>query len=244
MGGAGDHHLLGDQAVGDAELLGGVVDADVHSLFGRALISPLRQPHRQPGAAARRVDDEVGFTNVDRIVTRTQQHTGHPLSRSVEPRLLHGATHDLHVVDVAHPFAQLPFQMRPAGHVCGEFLAQGMPGPQDVPRGAEVDAVGPVFQHGHARGRHVFQQARKKVVELDRPAGHQHVQMLVLGHRRAVCRCARQLVALENRHPAEKVRKHPRSTQSGDARPDDDRVLPRVCSGPAHPGRVPSTVRS
>ena len=102
MGGAGDHHLLGDQAIGDAELLGGVVDADVHGLLERALVSPLRQPHRQPGATARRVDDEVGAHEIARVseVGGIQQHTGHPTLRTVEPRLGHRAPHDLHVVQL------------------------------------------------------------------------------------------------------------------------------------------------
>jgi hypothetical protein len=65
--------------------------------------------------------------------------------------------------------------MWPAGHVSGEFVAQGAPRAEDMARGAKVDAVRPVLQHGHTRGHHVVQQARKQAVELDCPAGHQEV---------------------------------------------------------------------
>ncbi len=212
VGGPGDHHLLRDQAFRDAELVGGVVDADVHDFFDRALISPLRQPHRQPGTPARCVDDEAGGYELWDLwvaafgVGGIQQHTGHPLVRAVEPRLGHGAPHDLDVVYVLDSFAQLPLQMRAAGHVSGELVAQGMPRPEDMARGAQINAVRPVLQHGHARGHHVLQQAGKQALELHCAAGHQHVQMLVLRDCRPVRRCARQFVALVDGHPGIGIR--------------------------------------
>ena len=44
---------------------------------GGAVKSPLLQPHRQPGAATRGVDDEIG----GHLLTGIQPHAGHPLPR-------------------------------------------------------------------------------------------------------------------------------------------------------------------
>src|SRR6185312_1969698 len=203
------------------------------------------QPHRQPGAPARRVDDEVGGDEFRLPVVgagRIQQCTDHPLPRAVEPRLGHRAPHDRDVVEAMNAFAQLPFQMRAAGHVGGEFVAQGVARPENVARGAQMDAVGPILQLGHAGVDHVVEQAGKEVLEFDRPARHQHVQVAVLGNRRPVRRGGRQLVALVDRHPRIRVRKHPRGAQPGDAPPDDQRVVPRSGFAVRHPRRVPSTV--
>lgn len=245
VGGPGDDHLLGDQAVGYAELPGGVVDADVQGLFGRARVAPPGQPHRQPGAAAGRVDDQAGRHELGADgVAGIQQHPGDPPPGGVEARLGDAAPHDLDVGAVAHAPAQLPFQVRAAGNVGGELVAQGLPHAEHVARGAEMDAVGPVLQHGHARGDHVPQQSGEQAVELDRPAGHQHVQVPVLGHRRAVGRGVRQLVAFVDGHPRVELREDPRGAQPRDAGPDDDGVFPCVVFAPGHFRRVPSTVPS
>lgn len=222
---------------------------DVHGVFGRPPISPLRQPNRQSGTPAGCVDDKVGsyelFAFPILAATRgIQQHADHSLLPALELWLGDQAPHNLDVGELQDPSPQLPFQVRPAGHVGGELLAQGMPRPEDMAGGAQVDTVRPVLKHGHARGHHVVQQAGEQAVEFLRPAGHQHVQVSVLRDRGPVRRRFRQLVALENRHRGVEVREHPRGAQPGDASSDHHGVVLRVPYATRHPRRVPSTVRS
>ena len=73
--------------------MGGVADADVDAGLGRAVESPLLQPHRQPGATTRRVDDEIGGY----LLTGVQPHPGHPPARRVEVRFGHPGLHDVDV---------------------------------------------------------------------------------------------------------------------------------------------------
>ncbi len=58
----GDDHPLPNRPLGQPELMRRIADAHIDGLFRWALISPLLQPDRQPGAASGRVDDQVGGT--------------------------------------------------------------------------------------------------------------------------------------------------------------------------------------
>src|SRR6185312_4310111 len=71
---AGDDDLLVDQTVRNAQLLGRVPDTHVDRVLRGTLKSPLLQPDWQPGAAAGRVDNQVG---VDGFAT-VEYHAGHP----------------------------------------------------------------------------------------------------------------------------------------------------------------------
>ena len=87
-----------------------------------------------------------------------------------------------------------------------------MRGPQHVAGGAEMDAVGPVLQYRHAVGDHAVEQAGKKPFELLGAARHQQVHMFALGHRGAVRRAVRHVVALVDGHAFAHVRQHPGRT--------------------------------
>ncbi len=243
--GARDHHLLGDQPFRHAELVCGVIDPDVDSRLRGALITPLVQPHRQPGATTGRVDHQIGGDEL-RLRTgdrRVQQHAGNPLQRGFEARLGDRALHNLDVVDLQDAAPDLPLQVRAAGHVGGELVAQGVPGSQDVAGGAQVNAVRAVLQHGHACRHHVVQQAGEQTLEFVGAARHQHVQVAVLGDGGAVGRTARQVVPLEDRDPFVEVGQHPGRGQPGNARADHYRMI-LVLYAPHHARRVPSTVRT
>ena len=193
--------------------------------------SPLLQPDRQPGAPARRVDDEVGGppspASSSTPVTRCR--------RGVESGF----------GDTACTMSTLAIaatRRRICHSSCGRLgtyavnsSLQPMVGPQHVARGAEVDAVRPVLQNRHARGDHVVEQTGKVRVELLRAAGHQQMDVPVLGHRGPVRRSVGQFVALVDRDPLIEVRQDAGGAQARDAGPDDDRVFSRP------PHRVHST---
>ena len=160
-----------------------IADAHVDRLFGRTLISPLLQPHRQPGAAAGGVDDQIGGDEVGLVGVAVEQHAGHPLGVGVEPRLGHRAMLDLDVGDVGNPAPDLPFQLRAARHVGGELVAQRVPGAQHMAGRAEVDAVRSVLQDGNPGGHHVVEQTGEQPLEFHRAAGHQQVNMAALRDR-------------------------------------------------------------
>ena len=203
--------------------MGGVADADVDAVLGRTVESPLLQPDRQPGAAARGVDDEVGGASPRPLSSRT------PVTRRLVVSKVGSATAACTMLDVGDRLRSapdLPLEMRPARHVRRELVAQLVRRAEHVARGAEVDAVRPVLQDRDARGDHVVEQPRKLRVEFLGAASHQQMHVPALRHRGAVGRLRGQLVAFVHRDPVVEVRQHARGAHAGDARPDDDRVFP------------------
>src|SRR6185369_3361692 len=82
-GSACDNHLLGDEPVRYAQLVCGVADADIDTVLGRSVKSPLLQPNRHASSAACGVDDEVGR----HLLAGVKADAGHPLPGGVEARL-------------------------------------------------------------------------------------------------------------------------------------------------------------
>ena len=220
-GSACDDDLLGDQAVRNAQPVCRVGDADIDAVLGRAVKTPLLQPDRQPGAAARGVDDEIGRYRL----TGVRLHAGHLLPDGVEYRLGDPGVHDVDVGDRRRSAPDLPFQLRAARHIRRELVSQPVRRTEDVAGGAEVDAVRPVLQNRNARGDHVVEQTREVRVELLGAARHQQVDVPALRHRRAVGRTVGKVVAFEHRDPVVEIRQHPRGAHARDARPDDHRMF-------------------
>jgi hypothetical protein len=224
-------HLLLDQAVGDAQLLGRVPDADVDRVLDGPLKSPLAQPDRQPGATAGGVDHQVGGHE---SVRRVEHHTGDPLRGRVEPRCADRPLPDGHVRQPGRVATDLPLQLRPARDVSGERLLQLRRYAEHVSGRAEVDRARLIFQNRHARRDHVVEQSGKQCAELLRAARHQDVHVPALRHRRAVRGPLRQGVAIEQRHLVIEIRQHPARAQARDAGADDDRMFP----SPHHGARL------
>ena len=185
--------------------MGGVADADVDGVLVWTVETPLRQPHRQPGAAASGVDDELCIHDIPRI----QPDAGHPAPGGVVAGLADRGMHHVHVVDRGHPSPDLPFQLRSARYICGELVLQSMAGAQDVAGRAEVNAVGPILQNRYPGGHHVVEQSREMLVELLGTARHQQVHVPALRHRGPVGWAVGQLVAFVDRHPVIEVRQAP-----------------------------------
>ena len=157
---------------------------------------------------------------------------------------------NLDVGDFNNPAPDLPFQLRTAGHVRGELVAQRVPGAQHVAGRTEVDAVRPVLQDGNPGGHHVVEQTGEQPVEFQRAAGHQQVNVAALRDGGAVARRARELVALEHRDPVVELGQHPRRAQPGEAGADHHSVPPDPSPHPSGhrtrycPGTWPSRWRT
>ena len=121
-----------DQSLRHAELVRGVVDADVEGLLGRALISPLlsHTGNRVPRPAASTTRSARTNSGSPPAIDGVQQHAGHPLPRRgrTAARATERAARSRRCRCLGPACAELPFQVRPAGHVGGELVAQGVAG--------------------------------------------------------------------------------------------------------------------
>ncbi len=239
---AGDDHALPDRALGQPKLLRRIADAHIDGLFGWTLKTPLLQPDRQPGAASGGVDDDVGGHKIGFVGVAVEQHPGDPLGVEVEAWLGHRAMLNLDIGNVVNPAPDLPFQLRTAGHVGGELVAQRMPGAQHMPGRAEVDAVRPVLQDGHTGGHHVVEQTGEQPVEFQSRRGPSAGEHGGPAGRRCGCsgvlgRSSRSKTVTRSIE----VGQHPRRAQPGDARADHDSVSLDVL--PTHLATVLGTVR-
>ena len=204
--------------------MGGIANADVDGVLAWTVKPPLRQPHRQPGAAACGVDNQIG----DNRVAGLKLHTGHPLADRVVDGLCDQGVHDLHVVDPVHPPPDLPLQLRSARYVRRELVLQPMLGAEDVPGRPEMNAIRAVLQNRHTSGHHVVEQTGELSLELPCAARHQQVHMPALGDRCPIGRSGRQIVAFENRHAIVEIRQHPCRAETADTRANNYRVF-QIC---------------
>ncbi len=128
---AGDHHLLGDQPVRMRNWwLAWLMP--MSTVSSAAADIPTRQP--ASGTPAGCVDDKVGsyelFAFPILAAAKSQQHADHSLLLRSNCGSVTRLPHNLDV-RLQDPSPQLPFQVRPAGHV-EAGSARGMPRPEDM----------------------------------------------------------------------------------------------------------------
>ena len=223
-GGACDDDLLLEQSLGDVHLMGGVVDADVERLLVGPAESPLLQPHRQPRASTGRVDHQVG-SHTARLVAGLEEHPDHALLGRLVPGLGDAAPDQFDVRDRERAGADLPLEVRPAGHVRGERILQRGARAEDVPGGAEGDAVGPVLEDRHSGGHHALEQSGEQLLELRGAPRHQEMHVAALRDGRAVAGTVGQFVALVDGDAGVVVGQHSRGAQPAQTGADDDGVI-------------------
>jgi len=92
-------------------------------------------------------------------------------------------------------------------------------------RGAEIDAVRPVVELGHAGGHHVVEQTGEQRLELVGAPRHQDVDMPILRHRLTMGRPVGQPISVVDGDAVEEVGENPGRAQAGDAGADDDGMV-------------------
>ena len=222
-----DDDLLGDQAVRDAQLVGGVADADVDAVpraGGRIPTAPTRPAAGCRGPPRRRRDRRVSPHRCP--AARRSPAGASRRSSARRPRL---ARRRRSAIAVA---------LRRICHSrCGRLGTYAVNSSRswcDVPR------TWPAAPKWMQSGRFSRIGTPAATMSSSRPgkcvssscgaARHQQVHVPALRHRRAVGRTVGQVVAFVHRDPVVEVGEHPRGAHARDACPDDYSVL----SAPPH----------